>query len=74
MEIDAARRRVHVRDLKSGRSVWEHYDQLLIATGAVKKKLVSVAASQFRSGATWRYRVCLVTPSSRHRSPTTVSR
>jgi NADPH-dependent 2,4-dienoyl-CoA reductase/sulfur reductase-like enzyme len=35
MEIDAAGRRVHVRDLKSGSSVWEHYDQLLIATGAV---------------------------------------
>jgi len=32
--IDAARRRVHVRDLKTGRSAWESYDQLLIATGA----------------------------------------
>jgi NADPH-dependent 2,4-dienoyl-CoA reductase/sulfur reductase-like enzyme len=34
-EIDAAGRKVHVRDLKSGRAVWEPYDQLLIATGAV---------------------------------------
>ena len=32
--IDASRRRVHVRDLKTGRSAWESYDQLLIATGA----------------------------------------
>lgn len=34
-EIDAAGRKVHVRDLKSGKSAWEPYDQLLIATGAV---------------------------------------
>jgi len=34
-EIDAPGRKVCVRDLKSGRSVWEPYDQLLIATGAV---------------------------------------
>jgi len=34
-EIDPAGRKVHVRDLKSGRSAWESYDQLLIATGAV---------------------------------------
>jgi NADPH-dependent 2,4-dienoyl-CoA reductase/sulfur reductase-like enzyme len=33
-EIDTAVRRVHVRDLKSGRLAWEPYDQLLIATGA----------------------------------------
>ena len=34
-EIDASGRRVHVRDLKTGLSTWEPYDQLLIATGAV---------------------------------------
>jgi len=34
-EIDASGRKVHVRDLKSGKSSWEPYDQLLIATGAV---------------------------------------
>lgn len=34
-EIDVAGRKVHVRDLKSGRAAWEPYDQLLIATGAV---------------------------------------
>jgi NADPH-dependent 2,4-dienoyl-CoA reductase/sulfur reductase-like enzyme len=34
-EIDAAGRKVHVRDLKTGRPAWEPYDQLLIATGAV---------------------------------------
>ncbi|HEY5521875.1 MAG TPA: FAD-dependent oxidoreductase [Desulfuromonadaceae bacterium] len=36
-EIDTAGRkvRVGVRDLKSGKSSWEPYDQLLIATGAV---------------------------------------
>jgi len=34
-EIDAAGRKVHVRDLKTGKSAWEPYDQLLIATGAV---------------------------------------
>jgi NADPH-dependent 2,4-dienoyl-CoA reductase/sulfur reductase-like enzyme len=34
-EIDAAGRRVRVRDLKTGRTFWEAYDQLLIATGAV---------------------------------------
>jgi NADPH-dependent 2,4-dienoyl-CoA reductase/sulfur reductase-like enzyme len=34
-EIDTSGRRVHVRDLQSGRAVWEAYDQLLIATGAV---------------------------------------
>lgn len=33
-EIDAAGRRVRVRDLKSGKPAWESYDQLLIATGA----------------------------------------
>lgn len=33
-EIDAAGKKVHVRDLKSGRIFWERYDQLLIATGA----------------------------------------
>lgn len=33
-KIDAQGRKVHVRDLKSGRSSWERYDQLLIATGA----------------------------------------
>jgi NADPH-dependent 2,4-dienoyl-CoA reductase/sulfur reductase-like enzyme len=32
--IDVSRRRVHVRDLKTGRSAWKPYDQLLIATGA----------------------------------------
>lgn len=35
VEIDASERKVHVRDLKSGRSAWESYDQLLIAAGAV---------------------------------------
>ena len=35
VEIDKAVRRVHVRDLQSGRSAWEPYDHLLIATGAV---------------------------------------
>lgn len=34
-EIDTTGRRVHVRNLKSGRSAWEPYDHLLIATGAV---------------------------------------
>ena len=34
-EIDTAGRKVHVRDLKSGKAVWEPYDQLLIATGAL---------------------------------------
>jgi len=34
-EIDTAGKKVHVRDLNSGRSAWEPYDQLLIATGAV---------------------------------------
>jgi NADPH-dependent 2,4-dienoyl-CoA reductase/sulfur reductase-like enzyme len=34
-EIDPAGRKVHVRDLKSGKLAWEPYDQLLIATGAV---------------------------------------
>jgi len=33
-EIDAAGKKVHVSDLKSGRVFWESYDQLLIATGA----------------------------------------
>lgn len=33
-QIDAAGRKVQVRDLKSGKSRWESYDQLLIATGA----------------------------------------
>jgi len=35
VEIDATGRRVHVRDLQTGTSAWEAYDQLLIATGAV---------------------------------------
>ena len=35
VEIDAAGKRVHVRDLKSNRTAWKPYDQLLIATGAV---------------------------------------
>ena len=35
VEIDAAGRKVQVRDLKSGKLAWEPYDQLLIATGAV---------------------------------------
>lgn len=34
-EIDAAGKKVHVRDLKSGKTAWESYDQLLIATGAI---------------------------------------
>jgi NADPH-dependent 2,4-dienoyl-CoA reductase/sulfur reductase-like enzyme len=34
LEIDASGRKVHARDLKTGRSAWEQYDQLLIATGA----------------------------------------
>ncbi len=34
-EIDAAGKKVLVRDLQSGQSAWEPYDQLLIATGAV---------------------------------------
>ncbi len=33
--IDATGRKVQVRDLNSGRSMWAPYDQLLIATGAV---------------------------------------
>ncbi len=33
-KIDASARKVYVRDLKTGRSAWEQYDQLLIATGA----------------------------------------
>ena len=33
-KIDAAGKKVHVRDLKSGRSAWKPYDHLLIATGA----------------------------------------
>ncbi len=33
-KIDASGRKVYVRDLKTGRSAWERYDQLLIATGA----------------------------------------
>lgn len=37
-EIDASAKRVHVRDLSSGRSAWEPYDQLLIATGAVPQR------------------------------------
>jgi len=37
-EIDASGRRVLVRDLKTGLSSWETYDQLLIATGAVPHK------------------------------------
>ncbi len=34
-EIDTAGRKLLVRDLKNGRSAWEAYDQLLIATGAI---------------------------------------
>ena len=34
-EIDTAGKKVYVRDLNSGSSAWEPYDQLLIATGAV---------------------------------------
>ncbi len=34
-EIDIQKRRVKVEDLKSGRSAWEGFDQLMIATGAV---------------------------------------
>jgi NADPH-dependent 2,4-dienoyl-CoA reductase/sulfur reductase-like enzyme len=34
-EIDVHAGKVHVRDLQSGRSWWEIYDRLLIATGAV---------------------------------------
>lgn len=34
-EIDAAGKKVHVRDLKSGKTAWESYAQLLIATGAI---------------------------------------
>lgn len=37
-EIDASGKRVKVRDLKAGASVWEPYDQLLIATGAVPRR------------------------------------
>lgn len=33
-EIDAAGRKVRVRDLNSGKNAWEPYGQLLIATGA----------------------------------------
>lgn len=35
VEINAAGRKVQVRDLQSGKLAWEPYDQLLIATGAV---------------------------------------
>ncbi len=34
-EVDAAARKVRVRDLITGRSVWETYDQLLFGTGAL---------------------------------------
>jgi len=34
-EIDTAGKKVRVRDLKSGKSAWVPYDQLLIATGAL---------------------------------------
>ncbi|MBK5276705.1 MAG: FAD-dependent oxidoreductase [Desulfuromonadales bacterium] len=34
-KIDVPGKKVHVRNLKTGRSAWEPYDQLLIATGAV---------------------------------------
>jgi len=34
-EIDATGKRVRVRDLASGTSAWESYDQLLIASGAI---------------------------------------
>jgi NADPH-dependent 2,4-dienoyl-CoA reductase/sulfur reductase-like enzyme len=34
-EIDTTGSRIRVRDLKSGESLWESYDQLLIATGAI---------------------------------------
>ena len=33
-EIDTTARKLRVRDIKSGKSAWEPYDQLLIATGA----------------------------------------
>jgi len=35
IEIDLSRQRVRARDLEGGKSWWEAYDQLLIATGAV---------------------------------------
>jgi NADPH-dependent 2,4-dienoyl-CoA reductase/sulfur reductase-like enzyme len=35
LKIDAAGKKVRIRDLKTGRSAWKPYDQLLIATGAV---------------------------------------
>lgn len=34
MDIDIARQRVQARDLETGKSSWEPFDQLLIATGA----------------------------------------
>src|SRR4030042_2778963 len=34
-EVDIQKRRVKVEDLKRGRSAWETFDQLMIATGAV---------------------------------------
>ncbi|MBI5966736.1 MAG: flavoprotein oxidoreductase, partial [Deltaproteobacteria bacterium] len=34
-EIDIQKRRVKVEDLKRGRSDWEAFDQLMIATGAI---------------------------------------
>lgn len=37
-EIDASGKRVRIRDLNTGTSAWETYDQLLIATGAVPHK------------------------------------
>jgi NADPH-dependent 2,4-dienoyl-CoA reductase/sulfur reductase-like enzyme len=34
-EVDIQKRRVKVEDLKKGRSAWETFDQLMIATGAI---------------------------------------
>ena len=34
-EVDIQKRRVKVKDLKRGRSAWETFDQLMIATGAI---------------------------------------
>src|SRR4030042_913465 len=34
-EVDIQKRRVKVEDLKRGRSAWETFDQLMIATGAI---------------------------------------
>ena len=37
-EINTSGKRVYVRDLNTGTSAWETYDQLPIATGAVTQK------------------------------------